>query len=122
MNEWTFRECFTIDLPRRIPNPGTGDYIKHFLFSANDMAVLLYRLSRYFTYRQFAPFKKKIRYLPEILYRMMVSRCGCDIDRTADIGEGFMVGHSPGVVIEPVSERERTLPFSAGRLWEPGNL
>jgi len=99
MNRWTFRECFTIDLPRRVPNPGFGDYVRHLLFSSNYTAVLLYRLSRYFKYRKFTPLKKRMPFLSDILCRLMISRCGCDIDQTADIGEGFMVDHSPGIVI-----------------------
>jgi serine O-acetyltransferase len=99
MNKWTFKECFTIDIRRRLPDPGFGDYLRHLFFSADYTAVLLYRLSRYFTYRKFAPFNRGIRYLPNFLYRLNVMICGADIDRSADIAEGFMIGHSPGVVI-----------------------
>lgn len=100
MKELTsFKECFTIDLSQWYPRLRTRDYARHFFFDAGYFAVVCYRLARYFMYKKVFPFGKGIPFLPSYFMRLGISRSGCEINFNAEIEEGFMLGHSVGVVI-----------------------
>jgi serine O-acetyltransferase len=99
MKNQTFKECFTIDLGKREPDIGIKGYIKHFFFDSGYVAVVCYRLGRYFLLKKFAPFNKGIPFISIILTRFGIALCGCEINYYAEIDEGFCLAHSPGVVI-----------------------
>jgi serine O-acetyltransferase len=75
------------------------DYIRHFFFDSGYYAVVCYRLARYFMVKKFPPFGKRIPFLPSLIARHAISRCGCEINCAAEIGEGLIIDHSPGIVI-----------------------
>jgi len=95
----SLKECFTIDLGQWHENLKTRDYIRHLLFDSGYYAVVCYRLARYFMTRKFPPFGKGIPFLSSFFLRCGISRTGCDINCSAEIGEGLHIGHSPRVVI-----------------------
>ena len=95
----SFIDCFTIDLSKWRDDLKTRDYIRNYFFNSGYYAVLCYRLARYFMFKKFPPFGKGIPFLASLLIRHGISRSGCEINCGAEIDEGLIVDHSPGIVI-----------------------
>jgi serine O-acetyltransferase len=88
-----------MDLSQWHDGLGAGAYIRHLFFDSGYFAVICYRLARYFMYKEFPPFGKKIPFMSSFFRRLAVSKSGCDIFPSAEIGEGLFINHSPGIVI-----------------------
>jgi len=95
----SFKECFTIDLSKWRPEFRTKNYIQHFFFDSGYFAVLCYRLDHYFLFKKFKPIHKGIPFLPSLFSRLSIALSGCEINYNAEIDEGLLINHSPGIVI-----------------------
>jgi len=95
----SFLECFTIDYGRRFPGMTFKDYLWHFLFDAGYKAVVLYRLSRYFSSKKFPPFNKGVPFLHRAIFMWSIKSTACEISYNAEIEEGFWIPHSTGIVV-----------------------
>lgn len=97
--EMSLKECFFIDLSQWYPNLRKKDYIRHYFFDSGYFTVVCYRLARYFMLTKIPPFSKGIPFLPSLLDRFGISKSGCEINCNAEIGEGLIIDHSPGIVV-----------------------
>jgi len=99
MEKLSLKRCFTADIGRVIENPGFRDYIQAFLFNPGYKAVVLYRLAYYFRVKKFPPFNKGIPFVSRALHNLCLNLTASDISYYAEIGDGFRIAHTPGVVI-----------------------
>lgn len=97
--ETSFKGCFTVDLKAWYPDLRFRDCIRNLMFNSGYFAVICYRLARYFSFKKFSPLNKGLPFLPAILFRLAISRSGCEINYNADIDKGLIIDHSVGIVI-----------------------
>ncbi len=81
------------DFRRYSDTPGNIlSYIKLAILSAGFRAILLYRIGTWLK-------KKRVRFIPVILERLIHHLCHCWISFSAEIGPGFLIAHVGGLII-----------------------
>jgi serine O-acetyltransferase len=71
---------------------GFFTFMRGYLIDTGFKSIVYYRIANYL-------FKKKIPYLPNLIASHSISKTAADIRPQADIGPGFVIKHSVGIVI-----------------------
>ena len=66
--------------------------VRKVIFKSGSLAMILYRIMWYLE-------KKRLPFLSVVFYKMLSFFCHCLIGRRADFGEGFVIMHTFGIVV-----------------------